>query len=175
MHGWQFHLRQAQTNYWIHCLLPVLQQALAALEMPPERDASRVAVPPLTLEGAPQLAIDGTERRRQRPTGATRQQEHYSGKTKAHTDKNIVLINEHAGKVVYLGPTVPGKTHDKQAADEAAIVSPAHATLDKDTGFQGYEPGGGLTAQPKKTRVANLTREPYNGLPCSFLRVQQGT
>src|SRR6184192_2904829 len=27
----------------------------------------------------------------------------------------------------------------------------------------------------KKTRVANLTREQYNGLPFSFLRVQKGT
>src|SRR6266446_5023985 len=31
MHGWQFDLSQAQTNYWIHRLLPVLQRALAAL------------------------------------------------------------------------------------------------------------------------------------------------
>ena len=152
MHGLQFTLSQAQTNYWIHVLLPVLQHALAALEMQPERDASRVAVHPLTLEGAPQLAIDGTERRRQRPTAPDLQREHYSGKKKAHTDKNIVLINEHTGKVVYLSPTVPGKTHDKKAADEAAIVYPANATLDKDTGFQGSEPAGVLTAQPKKNR-----------------------
>jgi transposase-like protein len=27
----------------------------------------------------------------------------------------------------------------------------------------------------KKTRVANLTREQYNGLPFSFLRIQKGT
>jgi hypothetical protein len=154
MHGLQCNVSQAQTNDWIHHLLPVLQQALAALTMQPERDASRVAVHPLTLEGAPALAIDGTERRRQRPTEAARQQDHSSGKKKAHTDKNIVLINAHTGKVAYLGPTVPGKTHDKKAADEAAIVSPANATLDKDTGLQGYEPAGVLTAQPKKSRGA---------------------
>src|SRR5215470_2497278 len=61
MHGLQFNLSQSQTNYWIHVLLPVLQHALTALGMQPERDASRVAVHLLTLEGAPQLAIDGTE------------------------------------------------------------------------------------------------------------------
>ena len=33
MHGLQFNLSQAQTNYWIHVLLPVLQHALAALEI----------------------------------------------------------------------------------------------------------------------------------------------
>jgi hypothetical protein len=35
---------------------------------------------------------------------------------------------------------VAGKTHDKKAADAAAIAYPVNATLDKDTGFQGYEP-----------------------------------
>ncbi len=154
MHGLQFALRQSQTNYWIHHLLPVLQRALAALGMAPERDASRVASSPLALEGAPALAIDGTERRRQRPQDAVTQQEHYSGKKKAHTDKNLLLVNEMTGKVVYLGLTEPGKKHDKKAADEAQIVYPAHATLDKDTGFQGYEPPGVLTQQPKKKRKA---------------------
>ena len=82
MHGLQFELSQPQTNYWIHRLLPVLQRALAALGMAPERDASRVATSPLTLEGAPDSVIDGTERRRQRPTNAVQQKELYSGKKK---------------------------------------------------------------------------------------------
>ena len=77
MHGLHFGLSQPQTNYWIHRLLPVLRQALAALDMAPERDASRVATSPLMLEGAPAGALDGTERRRQRPTDATKQTAHY--------------------------------------------------------------------------------------------------
>ena len=154
MHGLQFALSQPQTNYWIHHLLPVLQHALADLNMAPERDASRVATSDLTLEGAPHLAIDGTERRRQRPQDAIAQKEHYSGKKKAHTDKNLLLVNENTRKVAYLGPTIAGKTHDKKAADAAQIAYPTNATLDKDTGFQGYEPQGVLTAQPKKSRKA---------------------
>ncbi len=154
MHALQFGLSQPQAHYWIHHLLPVLQRALTALALAPERDASHVAINHLTLEGAPNLALDGTERRRQRPTDATQQREHYSGKKKAHTDKNILLVNENSGKVVYLGPTLAGKTHDKKAADAAQIVYPANATLDKDTGFQGYEPAGVLTAQPKKSPKA---------------------
>lgn len=152
MHGLQFQLSQPQTNYWIHHLLPVLQRALAALGMAPERDASRVATSPLALEGAPAMAIDGTERRRQRPTNAVQQQEHYSGKKKTHTDKNLLLVNAHTDKVIYLGPTVAGKKHDKKAADEGEIAYPINATLDKDTGFQGYEPAGVLTRQPQKTQ-----------------------
>lgn len=46
----------------------------------------------LTLEGTPDLTIDGTERRRQRPEDPAAQQAHYSSKKKTHTDKSILLI-----------------------------------------------------------------------------------
>ena len=103
---------------------------------------------------APAGALDGTERRRQRPTEAAKQTAHYSGQKKAHTDKNVLLINAYTSKVVYLRPTVAGKTHDKQAVDEAHLTSPVNSTLDKDTGFQGYEPAGILTQQPQKSPEA---------------------
>jgi hypothetical protein len=150
LHALQFAMSQPQANSWIHHLLPVLQQALAALGHAPERDARRLPTSPLMLEGAPATALDGTERRRQRPTDAQRQKEHYSGKKKTHTDKNILLVNEMTSKVIYLGPTIAGKTHDKKAVDAAQVAYPTNATLDKDTGFQGYEPPGTLTLQPKK-------------------------
>lgn len=154
MHGLQFALSQSQANYWIHRLLPVLQHALREMGHAPERDAQRVETSALALAGAPNLAVDGTERRRQRPRDAAMQKAHYSGKKKTHTDKNILLINEHTGKVVYLGPTLPGKTHDKKAVDETPVAYRTNTTLDKDTGFQGYEPGGVLTTQPKKSPKA---------------------
>ena len=137
MHGLPFGLSQPQTHYWIHRLLPVLRQALVALAMAPERDASRVASSSLMLEGAPAGALDGTERRRQRPTDAPQQTAQYSGKKQAHTDKNVLLSNAYTRQVVYLSPPVAGKTHDKKAADEADLVYPVNSTLDKDTGFQG--------------------------------------
>ena len=154
MHGLSFTLSQSQTNDWIRHVLPVLQHAFAALGMAPERDASRVATSPLAHEGAPDMAIDGTERRRQRPIDTAQQQEHDSGKKKTPTDKNLLLVNEHTDKVVYLGPTVAGKKHDKKAADEAPMGYPTNATLDKDPGFQGYEPAGVLTRQPKQNPKA---------------------
>jgi Helix-turn-helix of DDE superfamily endonuclease/DDE superfamily endonuclease len=150
LHGLQFNLSQPQTHYWIHRLLPELQHALCTLGHSPERDAHRVEGSALALEGGPSFAIDGTERRRQRPQDPPRQQAHYSGKKKTHTDKNILLVNEVSGKVVYLGPTVAGKTHDKTAVDATPIAYPRNATLDQDSGFQGYEPKGVLTRQPKK-------------------------
>lgn len=69
---------------------------------------------------------------------------------KAHTDKNLVVVNLHSRKVVYLSPTEVGKKHDKKLADEAAIRYPHAATLGKATGFQGYEPSNALSWQPKK-------------------------
>ena len=150
MHGLQFGLSQPQANYWIHRLLPVLQAALQALGMMPERAGSAVAASVLVQEGPPDLALDGTERRRQRPKDAAAQKAHYSGKKKTHTDKNILLINESSSKVVYLGPTEPGSKHDKKATDEAALTYPSNATLDQDTGFQGYAPANVLVRQPKK-------------------------
>jgi hypothetical protein len=154
MHGLQCDLSQPQTPSWIHRLLPVLRQAFATLGMAPERDASRVATSPLMLEGAPAGAVDGTERRRQRPTDAAKQRAHDSGKKKAHTEKHVLLINEYTSKVISLSPTVAGKTHDKKATDEADLLYPVHSTLDTDTGFQGYEPAGVLTHQPKKSPEA---------------------
>jgi hypothetical protein len=154
MHGWQGEISQPQTHDWIHRLLPVLQRAFAALGMAPERDASRVATSLLALEGAPDVAIDGTERRRQRPPKAAPPQEHYRGTKQTQTDKHLLLVNAHTTTVVSLGPTVAGKKHDKQAAAEGERASPTNAALDKDTGLQGYEPPGGLTRQPQKTPKA---------------------
>ena len=154
MHGLQFGLSQPQANDWMHRLLPVLQHALRDLGEAPERDAGRVATSELARAGGPDLTIDGSERRRQRPKDHAKQKEHYSGKKKAHTDKNILLVHANTQKVVYLSPTVAGNTHDKKATDDAQIAYPHNATLDKDTGFQGYEPTGTQTRQPQKSPKA---------------------
>ncbi len=153
MLGLQFGLSQGRANIWIHRLLPVVDQALAYLKLTPERDGQAVAENVLASEGGPDLVIDGTERRRQRPQDNVQQRAQYSGKKKAHTDKNLVVANRHSQKVVYLSPTQPGKVHDKKMADEAVIAYPLGATLGKDTGFQGYTPPGVLAWQPKKSRV----------------------
>jgi hypothetical protein len=150
MHGLQFALSQGRANYWIHRLLPVLQHSLAAWGMKPEREGKQVATLPEAAEGGANLSLDASERELQRPVDISQQKEKYSGKKKTHTDKNILLVNENTRKVVYLSATVEGKKHDKKLADESEISYPRKASLTKDTGFQGYEPEGVLTAQPKK-------------------------
>jgi hypothetical protein len=154
MHGLQFNVSQSQANYWIHRLLPVLQQALADLGHKPLREGSDVAQLTAETGDTPQMVIDGTERERQRPKKEPTQKEHYSGKSKAHTDKNLLLADAETTKVLYLSATVPGKKHDKKMADEAQIQYPVNTVLAQDTGFQGYAPAGVIIQQPKKSRKA---------------------
>ena len=77
-----FGISQPQANYWIHRLLPVLQQALAQLTYTPQRDAAKVADYICIEQPTAQLVLDGTERRRQRPSDPVQQKEDYSGKKK---------------------------------------------------------------------------------------------
>jgi hypothetical protein len=87
MLGLQFGLSQGTVNKWIHRLLPTVQQALQRLGHSPERDGTKVAEPELTQVGGPDLVIDGTERRRQRPVDAEAQRAQSSGKKNAHRQK----------------------------------------------------------------------------------------
>ncbi len=63
-------------------------------------------------------------------------------------------------KVLYLSQTAPGKTSDKKLCDQEEITFPANSLLDKDAGFQGYEPEGVITFQrKKKPKNAQLSAE----------------
>jgi hypothetical protein len=152
--GSLFGLSQSQANRWVHRLLPLLVRALDRLGFLPERDPSQFSRHERRRGEPPELIIDGTERRRQRPKNPEKQRLHYSGKKKAHSDKNVVIVNAHSKRVGYLSGTYAGKTHDKKVAEAEAIRYPHRATLLKDTGFQGYEPRVRQTRQPKKSHAA---------------------
>jgi DDE superfamily endonuclease len=152
--GELFGLSQPAVNSWIHRLLPVLRAALDDLGVLPERDPDGFArsQPP-----APKLIIDGTERRRQRPKDPEKQAAYYSGKKKAHSDKNVVVTSLESPGIDFLSRTYVGKTHDKKIADQEDISYPPGATLYKDTGFQGYEPAVAETLQAKKKAAPRRT------------------
>lgn len=149
--GATFDMSQARANQWLHRLLPVLHQALTELGVIPERNPRQFAAHERRRGEKLDLTIDGTERRRQRPKNPEKQALHYSGKKKAHSDKNVVIVNTRTKRVGYLSHTYGGKTHDKKIADNERIAYPRKATLRKDTGFQGYEPRVAQTHQPKKS------------------------
>jgi hypothetical protein len=153
LHGISFDLSQSQTNYWLHHLLPVLKRALDHLGVLPERNPQQFARTERRRHESPELIIDGTERRRQRPKNPVKQALHYSGKKKMHSDKNVVIVHAQTKRVGYLSGTYPGKTHDKKVADSETIVYPRETVLDQDTGFQGYAPRVREIRQPKKSRA----------------------
>lgn len=151
--GELFDLSQSRTNDWIHRLLPVLKDALDALDVLPERDPKQFAQHERRYQESRHYIIDGTERRRQRPKNAEKQVLHYSGKKKVHSDKNVVITHRWTKRVGYLSQTYAGKTHDKKVADTESVEYPHGSKLHKDTAFQGYEPSGCRTYQPKKSHA----------------------
>jgi hypothetical protein len=177
--AFHFDMSQGQACQWIHILSEVLECALAELEQLPERDPQKVKErlaacmdesqqhseeetesETATGQGMENFGIDGTERRRQRPKDPEKQKRFYSGKKKTHTVKNNVVVTMGKRKVEYLGSTWAGKKHDKKICDEEGHEFPEGSTLYKDTGYQGYEPAGVNTRQPKKKpRGGELTQE----------------
>ena len=157
--GELFGMGQSQANEWIHELLPLLKQALADLGMQPERDPKKFKAKEKNRKDALDSAIDGTERRRQRPKNAERQAFHYSGKRKSHTDKNVIIATVKKTRVSFLSQTYPGKMHDKKIADQENISYPTHIRLHKDTGFQVHEPAVKKTYQPKKAAQTGVDRD----------------
>lgn len=151
--GEVFGLSQSRANYWIHRLLPVLQQALDALGVRPARDPRQFACRARQSGESLDFIIDGTERRRQRPKNKAKRDEFYSVHKKTHTDKNVLISHVRTKRIGFLSRTQPGKVHDKKVADTAAIVYPRQTTLYQDTGFQGYAPRGVRILQPKKSRA----------------------
>jgi hypothetical protein len=149
--GSLFDLSQSRVNRWVYRLLPVLVRALDRLGFLPERNPKRFSAHERRQGEGPELIIDGTERRRQRPKNQAKQRLHSSGKKKAHSDKTIVIVNAQSKRVSYLSGTYAGKTHDKQVAEGEAIRYPRQSPLLKDSGFQEYEPRVQRTCQPKKS------------------------
>jgi hypothetical protein len=161
--GELFGMNQSGANQWVHRLLPVLKAALIALGVAPERDGAQFARAERQHSESRDYIIDGTERRRLRPKNKEKQALHYSGKKKAHTDKNIIIAQAKTNRVGYLSPTHVGKTHDKKIAEREKITYPRGASLGKDTAFQAYEPPGIRTYQPKKSREAKTCRPVTSG------------
>jgi hypothetical protein len=154
-----FGLSQGQACQWIHRLTPIVNRALGdQLQLPARRPAELREV--LTTCPGLEFIIDGTERPIRRPQDSQRRREDYSGKKKRPTKTNIVITDKSTGKIKGLGETHAGSKHDKACIDAEGYAFPEGSTLYKDSGFQGYEPEGVVTYQPKrKPRGKDLTPE----------------
>jgi hypothetical protein len=144
-----FEMSQGQVSFWVGVLSIVLRSTFGMTKSLPKR-RPRQLKEALEACGAYNLIIDGTERERQRPSDPHAQKDFYSGKKQTHTYNNILIINNDTRTVAYLSQTYEGTWHDKAICDAEQYTFPDHATLQKDRGFQGYEPEGVITYQPKK-------------------------
>lgn len=173
--GEVFELSQPRVNEWVHRLLPILKVALEELGVLPERDPAQFAQSEPAHGERPELIIDGTECRRQRPKNAAKQAEAYSGKKKTHCDKHVVLVQAKTKRVGFLSQTYAGKTHDKKIVDTEPIAYPPDTILYKDTGFQGYEPAVAQTYQPQKSRGAENSQRRRSGRTAKSLASGSGS
>jgi hypothetical protein len=84
-------------------------------------------------------ALDPRRHRAPPPTAKNPKEQglFYSGKKKAHTEKNIVVVNATSERVLFLRATYAGKVPDKRIADQEQIVYPGEAVLYKMWGSKG--------------------------------------
>src|SRR5262249_61545342 len=108
--GEVFGLSQSRVNEWLHRLLPILKDALEEVGVLPEREPGHFAQSERQHGERPDLIIDGTERRRQRPKAAKKKAAGYSGKRKTHWDKNVVIGEAEGKRGGILRETYAGRT-----------------------------------------------------------------
>ena len=129
-----FGIDQPRANRLIHMILPIHNETLESMGVLPTQDGKKVANHPLAKHGLkpgqnPVLGLDATDRRRERPSKEPAQKQHYSGKRKAHSDKNTVISNIVTKEVVYVGATHPGSMHDKKCVDGEKVEFPEGSTV----------------------------------------------
>jgi hypothetical protein len=152
-HAASFHMKQDMCSKWLHVLLPIIEKSLRLYQA--ERQMHRLGN---RLSENETVIADCTERSVQRDSN---DQEHfYSGKKKRHTIKNLLLTNM-LGIVVFLGPTVEGKKHDKKIADEQGLAKLEQVRMLLDLGFQGLaiDQSSSKVMPHKKPRNGELSEQ----------------
>jgi hypothetical protein len=147
--GAMFDLSQPQVCSWVHRLSPLLEKVLGCKMQLPERRAQKLHQ---VLERCPELTfvMDGTERPVNRPSSEPAQREHYSGRRRRHTVKNVVVVS--GQKVQGLSGTFPGSFHDKTVAEAEwdGRRFPQGSVVVRDGGFIGLPAPGAQIWEPSK-------------------------
>lgn len=147
--GHLFGISQSVTNTWIYRLSEVLRDTLDQADQLPAR-LPQAMLDRLAGETAQALAVDGTERRRNRPQDEALQEAHYSGKKKAHTLKNSVIPGLVDRRVKGLGQTREGRVHDKRLIEEDGFEVPPGCQVFGDSAYQGLSLAGGQVHWPMR-------------------------
>jgi len=144
-----FGMSQGKAHFLIYQLSTILRETLKQMDPLPARIPEEM-IRKLVEEKPQDFAIDGTERRMNRPKDPERQKRFFSGKKEAHTLKNVIARGLLDQQVKYLSPTQEGRKHDKKIVDEEHFTVPVGSDLYQDTGFQGFTVPEVTIHQPKK-------------------------
>lgn len=159
--GFIFGVDRSQPCRWVQVYLPIVEAALGREVVLPVRQVRSVEEFILLFPEAKELFVDGTERPTQRPQDPKEQKDHYSGKKKRHTKKNIVVTDQEK-HILILTETEKGKTHDKTAADKVFDHLPEDRKVHVDLGFLGVpkeQPHLSIIIPKKKPRKKELSDE----------------
>ena len=145
---------------WVQILLPILEQTLKRKLVLPQRKISSPEEFERLFPGIKEVFGDATERRIQRFKNKKKQNKTYSGKKKAHTRKNVLLV-DNKKKVLVLTVTKSGRRHDKRLADKEQLFQnlPESVAAWVDTGFQGIQKYHLNTLIPRKNTKKNPLTE----------------
>ncbi|TAE18360.1 MAG: hypothetical protein EAY72_00685 [Bacteroidetes bacterium] len=142
-----FDMETSQANQWIHSLSPLLEEALLAYH-------PKTLIEDVQFKEHETYITDCSEYGVQRDT--YHQKEYYSGKKKAHTLKNGLIVSL-VGIVLWVSPTIPGRIHDKKLMENITFSTPMQ--LLADSGFQGWIPENITLILPiKKQRNTKKTK-----------------
>lgn len=168
-HAASFDISQPSVSRLVRVGLKAINEALRKLGHQPCRDGEEFAnfIAKIRSEQSGNQSdndddhfyVDASGAEVLRPLDDTAQEDNYSGKHHHHELKNTFISNQYA-RVLYLGRTFIGRTHDKKMVDEENIVFPDYSFIWKDLGYQGYLPDNVTCFEPhKKPRNGELTSD----------------
>lgn len=160
--GVLFGQSQPWANKWVHRLTPYLEAALGRKMELPLRPATATLDELAAKCPEAIFVLDGTERPIERPKDDETQKANYSGKKKRHTHKKLVVSSQRTKKIVIMGETERGSTHDKKALDKSGLAFPGGSIVYEDKGFVGHvaSRGPAPTSQKEAQRSGTLRRRP---------------
>jgi hypothetical protein len=138
--SFQVGFARSSACYWMHDLLPILEQTMKRKFVLPERKISDPKEYFRLFPEAKEVFVDALERLKQRPKKKKSQQKAYSGKKKAHTRKSVVVSDKNR-KILVVTKQKSGRRHDKRLADKNSVFEmiPKEITVYTDTGFMGAQ------------------------------------
>lgn len=153
--GLLFGMAESCACEWAGVLVPVLEEALGATGVKPQRAHQRDLSD--MIRDFPELVeigvlIDGVERPVRRPKNQTKQKTQYSGKKKRHTTKKVAFAHPLTQYIIATTNERDGSIHEKRVIDEEEIGCSKKLRVVGDSGNQGVKLGEAEVVTPVKKK-----------------------